>query len=97
MNIVKNENIVVRKIHGTTFLINITDNFSGDRCALYEVNDTGLFIWNKIDGCRETEEIASLLKAAIIDDIDYQVLFRDVTEFVEFLIEKQFVEVLSCG
>ena len=49
MIIVKNENVVVRKIHGTTFLINIADNFAGDRCALYEVNETGLYIWNQID------------------------------------------------
>lgn len=97
MIIVKNENVVVRKIHGTTFLINITDNFSGDRCALYEVNETGLYIWNQIDGCRGIEDIASLLKAAIIDDVDYQVLLHDVAEFVEYLISKQFLEVLSCG
>ena len=68
-----------------------------EEAALYEVNETGLYIWNQIDGCREIEDIASLLKAAIIDDVDYQVLLHDVAEFVDYLINKQFLEVLSCG
>ncbi len=93
MVIKKNENIVARKVHGSSFLIDISDNYSGDKCAIYEINETGMFIWNIIDGTRSTEELAILLKAAIIDDIDYQTLHDDVKEFIDKLIIRQFVEV----
>lgn len=92
MVITKKENIVARKVHGSHFLIDISDNYSGDKCAIYEINETGMFIWRNIDGTRNTEELATLLKAAIIDDIDYQILHDDVKEFVDALIIRQFVE-----
>ena len=74
-------------------LLNDSDNYSGDKCAIYEINETGMFIWNNIDGTRSTEELATLLKAAIIDDVDYQILHDDVKEFIDTLIIRQFVEV----
>ena len=46
----KKKNIILRKIHGATFLINICDNYCGDQCAIYEINETGEFIWNHLDG-----------------------------------------------
>lgn len=93
MVIKKSENIVARKVHGSSFLIDISDNYSGDRCAIYEINETGMFIWNNINGIRTIEELATLLKAAIIDDVDYQVLHDDVTEFIDTLVVRHFVEV----
>mgnify|MGYP004517681993 FL=1 len=93
MAIKKNKNIVARKIHGSSFLIDISDNYSGDKCALYEINETGMFIWNNIDGTRSAEELAALLKAAIVDDVDDQKLHEDISEFIDTLIARQFVEV----
>ncbi len=89
----KNENIVARKIHGSFFLIDISDNYSGDQCAIYEINETGMFIWEQINGARDIEELVALLKAAVIDDVDPQLLRDDVTEFIDTLIMKRFVEV----
>ena len=89
----KNENIVARKIHGSFFLIDISDNYSGDQCAIYEINETGMFIWEQINGARDIEELVALLKAAVIDDVDSQLLRDDVTEFIDTLIMKRFVEV----
>ena len=89
----KNENIVARKIHGSFFLIDISDNYSGDQCAIYEINETGMFIWEQINGARDIEELVSLLKSAVIDDVDPQLLRDDVTEFIDTLIMKRFVEV----
>ena len=40
----KNPNIVCRDIHGSYFLIDITDNFSDNVCSLYEMNEIGRFI-----------------------------------------------------
>lgn len=93
MLIKKNENIVARKVHGSSFLIDISDNYSGDKCALYEINETGMFIWNNINGSRTIEDLATLLKKAIIDDVDYQILHDDVAEFLETLVSRHFVEV----
>ena len=89
----KNDNVVARKIHGSYFLINITDNYSGDKCAIYEINETGIFIWNNIDGIRTVDDLARLLKEAIVDDIDYEVIYDDVTEFINTLIARHYVEV----
>ena len=89
----KNENIVARKIRGSFFLIDISDNYSGDQCAIYEINETGMFIWEQINGARDIEELVALLKAAVIDDVDPQLLRDDVTEFIDTLIMKRFVEV----
>lgn len=92
MVIKKNENIVARKVHGSSFLIDISDNYSGDKCAIYEINDTGMFIWDNINGTRSIEELVTLLKTVIIDDINYQILHEDVKEFIDTLIIRQFVE-----
>ena len=89
----KNENIVARKIRGSFFLIDISDNYSGDQCAIYEINETGMFIWEQINGARDIEELVALLKSAVIDDVDPQLLRDDVTEFIDTLIMKRFVEV----
>ena len=92
MVIKKNENIVARKVHGSSFLIDISDNYSGDKCAIYEINETGMFIWDNINGTRSIEDLVTLLKTVIIDDIDYQILHEDVKEFIDTLIIRQFVE-----
>lgn len=93
MGIKKNENIVARKIHGASFLINISDNYSGDKCAIYEINETGMFIWNSINGIRTVEQLAMLLKKEIIDDVDYQIIHDDIAEFIFALAARHFVEV----
>lgn len=93
MVIKRNENIVARKVHGSFFLIDISDNYSGDKCALYELNEIGMFIWENINGSRNIVDIVTLLKAAIIDDIDYQILYDDVSEYIDTLVDKGFIEV----
>lgn len=93
----KCENIVSRKIHDSYFLIDITDNYSQDKCALYEINETGMFIWSQIDGKRTVLNIARALQTAIVDEIDLQILVDDVSEFVDVLATKEFVEVQSYG
>lgn len=92
MAISKKEGIVARTIHGSFFLIDITDNYSGDKCSLYEINQTGMFIWNHIDGSRSVRELAELLRDAIVDDVDIELIYQDVTEFVSDLQKKQFLE-----
>ena len=92
MVIKKSNNVISRRIHGSIFLIDITDNYMGNKCALYEINETGLFVWENIDGIHNVAEIAKSLKAAIQDDVDYEVIYDDVLSFVDTLISKCFVE-----
>lgn len=87
----RNENIVARKIHKSYFLIDIADNYCGDRCALYEINQTGVFLWENLAEGKTLDELVQLLKAAIIDDVDYQILYSDVEDFIKTLTDKKFV------
>ncbi len=88
---VSNKEVVARKIHGSFFLIDITDNYSGDRCAIYEINETGMFLWENLSTQKTVDELVELLKAAIVDEVDYQIIFSDVMEFITTLVEKKFV------
>lgn len=89
----KRPDIVARKIHGTGFLIDITDNYRGDKCAIYEINNTGLFIWENINGDRSVGDLAKMLCDAITDDVDYEMVHNDVETFINSLMIKSFVEV----
>ena len=86
-----NENIVLRKIHGTYFLIDITDNYKEDKCSLYEINQTGTFLWENLANAKDSSELAALLKAAIIDDVDFEIIKNDVDDFVAALRERNFI------
>lgn len=90
----KNSDIVMRKIHGSCFLIDISDKYVGNKCALYEINETGEFIWNSINDERNINEITNILVAAVVDEIDYEVVLSDVTEFINDLRRKGFLEVV---
>lgn len=89
----KSPNIVERKIYSSYFLIDITDNYSENKCSLYEINDVGSFIWNGIDGHRTITDIAVMLQNAIIDEVELQILINDICEFADSLMSKRFVEV----
>lgn len=96
--IAKNENIILRTVHGSVFLIDITDNYSGDKCALYEINETGRFLWEHITGAVTVEDLVRALQEAIIDEVPFEVLYSDVSEFLEDLTEKRFLlEVTANG
>ncbi len=89
--LIKNADVVLRTVHGSIFLVDISDNYSEDKCALYEINETGRFLWNNIDKQGMVDGLVKVLQEAIIDEVPYDVLFDDVSEFVEDLKERQFV------
>ena len=88
---VSNKNAIARKICNSYFLIDITDNYSGDRCVLYEVNETGMFLWENLSAKKTADELTTLLKEAIVDDVSYQIIFSDVMEFIHTLTDKNFI------
>lgn len=89
----KRESIVLRRIHGTYFLIDISDNYSNNKCSLYEINETGEFLWNEMDKKRTIKELAVSLKEAIIDEVDFKIIYDDVLDYINTLYENKFVEV----
>lgn len=78
----KNKYIVSRVIHGAFFLINISDNYAGDRCSLYELNETGKFLWDRISDVSTVEDLTNQLKEALIEDVDYNVIYEDVRAYI---------------
>lgn len=89
--LIKNGDIVLRTIHGSVFLIDISDNYSGDKCSLYEINETGKFLWENIDERGTIEGLVSALQEVIVDEVPHEVLFNDVKAYVESLIERKFL------
>lgn len=90
--LIKNNDIVLRTIHGSVFLIDISDNYAGDKCSIYEINETGKFLWNSIDENKTIDALVKSLQNAIIDEVPIDILFYDVTEFIDDLKSKQFVK-----
>ena len=96
--LIRNDNVVLRKIHGSIFLIDISDNYSGDKCSLYEINETGKFLWEAIDKNKTINDLVTALQNAIIDDVPREVILNDVSEYITDLIDKQFLlEVAANG
>lgn len=93
-NYSRRSDIILRKIHDSYFLIDITDNYANDKCSLFEVNEIGSFLWNEMSSNFTVEEITYKLQNAIIDKIDYETLFQDVEEFTLSLLCKGFIEVI---
>jgi hypothetical protein len=74
------KSIVTRKTGNEYILVPITNNIA-DMNSVYTLNETGAFIWDRIDGTRNVEEII----AALTDeyDIDFQSAENDVLSFIE--------------
>lgn len=89
--LVKRPDIILRTIHGSIFLIDISDNYSGDKCAIYEINETGKFLWNNIDRKGTVENLVKALQEVILDDVPYSELYNDVLEYIKSLKNKQFI------
>ncbi len=95
---IKNDNIVLRKIHGSFFLIDISDNYLEDKCSIFEINEIGKFIWDSMDEYNTIEELVSTLQNVIDDEIPYEELYSDVSEYMNDIVDKKFVlEVTSNG
>ena len=90
--LIKNNDIVLRTIHGSVFLIDISDNYAGDKCSIYEINETGKFLWNSIDENKTIDALVKSLQNAIIDEVPIDILFNDVTEYINDLKSKQFIK-----
>lgn len=87
----RNSNYVLRKIHDTFFLIDITDNYNDEKCHLIETNEIGKFIWDSLGENNTIEQLTEALKNAITDEVPYILIYQDVTEYINILVEKGIV------
>lgn len=95
MKIKRNENVILRNIHGCAFLINIKQNYLDDKCRLYEINELGEFIWNNTIEEIDIDMLAQKICEVINEDIKKEIVLKDVKEFIYMLELEGFMEVNS--
>ena len=72
--------IVTRKTGNEYVLVPVTNNIA-DMTSVYTLNETGAFIWEKIDGNRNVEDIINALTAGY--DINTENAKKDLFTFIE--------------
>ncbi|MBA4323281.1 MAG: PqqD family protein [Odoribacter sp.] len=81
--------VVTRKTGNEYVLVPVANNIA-DMNSVYTLNETGAFIWEKIDGKRTVGEIIASLTEEY--EIDNETASKDVLDFVmnmnEYLIIK---------
>lgn len=80
---VKNPFVAWREIDGETVII------SPEETVMHELNATGSFIWNQIDGQRTGQQIAELLAGEY--EVPLEKALADTRELLEQLAAKKLV------
>jgi len=72
--------VVFRRINDECLLIPLTDNIA-DMDSLYRLNETGVFIWELIDGKRDIRDITARMAEEF--DVDPDEAEKDIMLFLE--------------
>lgn len=88
----RKDNFILRRIHDSYFLIDITDNYMNDKCVLFEINEIGAFIWRLINGKSSLGAIAQELFDAIADDVAFQDIVSDTSHFISSLLRNGLIK-----
>lgn len=86
------KNIVLRNIHDTYFLIDITDNYMDDECVLNETNEVGVIIWRMLSKPIEIDEVVHELKKQLNGEIKDDILHSDIEEYIQYLLQLGFIK-----
>jgi hypothetical protein len=78
----KNQDVVYRRISDESILVPIKDNV-GDLGFIYNLNDVGTFIWERIDGKRQLMDIEKMLVHEF--EISPSQAGKDLLEFIDHL------------
>jgi hypothetical protein len=81
--LIKNPILAWREIEGETVII------SPEESIMHQLNSTGSFIWNQIDGRHSAEEIAELLTREY--EVPLPTALADTRELLEQLAAKKLV------
>ncbi|TAN40258.1 MAG: PqqD family protein [Nitrospirae bacterium] len=85
----KNEKVVFRKLGGEYVLVPLSSSVA-DVEAIFNLNETGAFVWERIDGRRRLGEILEEMKAEYEDDGRLE---ADAIAFVAEMLEAKLLEV----
>lgn len=77
------DDLVSREIAGEVLLVPIRNNI-GDLESIYTFNETGAFIWSKMDGNKSLADICDALLEEF--DVSKEEAWQDITEFVDGLL-----------
>jgi hypothetical protein len=80
----KNESFVYRRIQHEKILIPVKDNV-GDMDSLYNLNEVGAFIWERLDGEKTLRDIRTMITEAF--EVSSEEAQEDLYEFVRQLKE----------
>lgn len=72
--------VVFRRINDECLLIPLTDNIA-DMNSLYRLNETGVFIWELIDGKRDIRDITAMMAEEF--EVDPDEAEKDIMQFLE--------------
>ena len=72
--------VVFRRINDECLLIPLTENIA-DMDSLYRLNETGVFIWEAIDGKRDIRDITARMAEEF--DVGSDEAEKDILEFLE--------------
>jgi len=72
--------VVFRRINEECLLIPLTDNIA-DMDSLYRLNETGVFIWEQIDGERDIRDITARMAEEF--DVGPDEAEKDILEFLD--------------
>ena len=72
--------VVFRRINDECLLIPLTDNIA-DMDSLYRLNETGVFIWEAIDGKRNIRDITAMMAEEF--DVGTDEAEKDILVFLE--------------
>ncbi len=90
----RKEYIVERNIHDIIYLINIKQNYLYDKCCLYEINEMGSYIWNRISEETSLDDIVSaIMKDMDVQDVSLDEIRNDVNDYICLLAKEGFLEV----
>lgn len=77
-----NENFVLREVAGSWVVIPIGEK-SVDFNGMMNLNETGVFLWRKLEKGAEKEELIAAITAEY--DVSEEVAAGDIDEFIEVL------------
>jgi Coenzyme PQQ synthesis protein D (PqqD) len=86
----RDQRAVTRDVAGETVIVPVT-NHVADLEAIYTLNATGTFLWNRLDSPRSVPELASALAAAF--EVNHDRAAADVEQILQDLRQEGLVQV----
>lgn len=86
----KSENVVFRKIQDEYILVPIVAS-AADVESIFNLNETGTAVWEKIDGAKKLSDIIADIKAEY--ESEGEQIENDIMAFVNEMVEAKLLEI----